>query len=189
MRIFKVIPFLALLMILFACKKSNNSNGSTVNCSTVILGQGKCFMALKTHFNFSNVTTFSVSNTPTTSATLTINGTNREIRLFAQDVSGASTRSAELLFILPNSLETSTGNIVGDFGWVGPDPIRPILVLRSNTTLPWGGSAGFYESQSGILTITCLSTTEIKGTFTNGIVQKGPGEVLSFAEGVFEAKF
>ena len=189
MKIFKIIPFLALLIISLSCKKNTDSNGNTVKCSTVILDQGKCFMALKTHYNFSNVTTFSVSNTPNTSATLTINGNNREIRLFAQDVSGASTRSVELLFILPNNLNTSNGNIVGDFGWVGPDPIRPILVVSSNTTLPWGGTSGFYESQSGILTITCLTSNEIKGTFTNGIVEKGPGEVLSFVDGVFEGRF
>ena len=148
MKIFKIIPFLALLIISLSCKKNTDSNGNTVKCSTVILDQGKCFMALKTHYNFSNNTTFSVSNTATTYATLTINGTNREIRLFAQDVSGTSTRSAELLFILPNNLNTSNGNIVGDFGWVGPDPISPILVLSSNTTLPWGPS--YYESNSGI---------------------------------------
>ena len=189
MKIFKIIAFLTLLIISFSCKKNTDTNGNTVKCSTVILDQGKCFMALKTHYNFSNVTTFSVSNTATTSATLTINGTNREIRLFAQDVSGTSTRSVELLFILPNSLNTSSGNIVGDFGWVGPDPIRPILVLSSNTTLPWGPTPGHYESNSGVLTITCLTATEIKGTFTNGIVKKGPTEVLSFIDGIFEGKF
>ncbi len=189
MKIFKIIPFLALLMISFCCKKNTDSNGNTAKCSTMILDQGKCFVALKTHYNFSNVTTFSVSNTSATSATLIINGTNREIRLFAQDVSGASTRSVELLFILPNNLNTSTGNIVGNFGWVGPDPIRPILVLSSNTTLPWGPSSGHYESNAGVLTITCLTSTEIKGTFTNGIVQKGPTEILSFVDGVFEGRF
>ncbi len=174
---------LALFSMISSCKKSDTANPGSGSGS---LGAGKSSMSFNNTGSFAGGTTFSVSNTPLTSAQTLTNAPLRNVTLSASEVTGVNSRIVALLLILPSNASTANGNIVGDFSQPNNATFLPSLTLTSSS----GATQGItYASQSGTCTITKLTATEVEGNFTCVVKDVNGATTLSVTSGTFAGKF
>jgi hypothetical protein len=173
---------LAATVLFTACKKDDavavNGNSSST------LDVGKAGIMFNSNTNFATSTAFNVRNTSTTDASSISNGSARLIRLAATEMSGTTMIRAALITItLPSTATTTNGNLTADLGAAGDIVADVSLTSNSGTT-----TGTTYDSQSGTLTITKLTATEIEGTF-NTTVNGGGANTLILSGGSFAGKF
>lgn len=174
---------LALLAITSSCNKSDST---TPPAGSGSLGAGKSSMSFSNTGSFAGGTTFNVSNTSLTSAQSITNAQLRNVSLSASEVTGVNARIASLVFVLPASASTASGNLVADFSLPNNATILPTLTLTSTS----GASQGItYGSQTGTCTITKLTATEIEGTFSCVVKDTNGATTLSVTNGTFAGKF
>ncbi|MDB5225974.1 MAG: hypothetical protein JWN78_167 [Bacteroidota bacterium] len=168
-------------LLLFSCKKtSTNTNTSGT------LGAGKSSISFTSSANFAGSTTFNQSNTIYTQAISGVGSSVRNIALTATEVNGTNTRIVVLDLVLPQDASTSSGNLTADFSLPSSATIYPTLELTSTSgTTPGPG----YTAESGTLTITKLTSSEIEGTFNNVVVNDGASTSFTLTNGHFAGKF
>ena len=173
---------LAATILFSSCKKDDPATAGVNSSAT--LDAGKAGIMFNSNVNFATSNSFSLRNTSTTSATSSTNGTFRIISLTATEVSGTTPiRTADITITLPSTSSTANGNIVTDLSGAGSVIADVSLTSNSGAT-----SGTTYDSQSGTLTITKLTATEIEGTF-NTTVNGGGSNTLIISNGSFAGKF
>jgi hypothetical protein len=166
-------------MLLFSCKKDDSSN----NGGSSSLGVGKSTISFTSNPAFAGSTTFNASNSLYTHAVSNSNSGIRNITLTATEVSGLNSRSAVFDFYMPDNTSTTSGNITANFD--GTSTVIPSFGITSTT----GSTAGTtYAVESGTVTITKLSESEIEGTFS-GTLTDGGSATLTITNGSFAGKF
>lgn len=179
-----VLAAFVLMAFSTSCKKSSTDAPAAAGSGG--LTAGKSSMAFNNTGSFAGGTTFSVSNTPLTSAQTLTNALLRNVTLSASEVTGVNSRITSLLLVLPASASTTNGNLVADFSLPNNATILPTLTLTSSS----GATSGItYGSQSGTCTITKLTTAEIEGTFTCVVKDVNGNTTLSVTGGTFAGKF
>jgi hypothetical protein len=183
------IPMLvtATVMLLSSCKKSSDDNAGGGNSSSN-LGAGKAGITLNTSADFAGGTSFSVINTATTTAMTGSSSALRNISLSATGISGVNTRTVMITIICPVDANTTGGSLVGDLSLPNNATILPTITLSSTT----GATPGIQYSsgdQSGTLTITKLTSTEIEGTFSGTVKDVNGTATMTVSNGTFAGKF
>ncbi|HPH84138.1 MAG TPA: hypothetical protein PLC48_01715 [Ferruginibacter sp.] len=177
--------FAAFTLMLGGCKKSSDTPANN-NPSASNLDAGKAIVKFTSNPGFGGATTFNISNTTTTPTTATTLSSSslRNVSISATDVNLSGTaRIAQFLIILPVDASTSGGNLTADFSLPNGATILPTLALTSSP------SGAQYASESGTLTITKLTATEIEGTFSCTVKEVTGTATLSITEGSFAGKF
>ncbi len=173
---------LVLLLSISSCKKDSPA-GTTGSGN---LDAGKSSISFNNTGSFAGGSSFSLSNSVTNSAQTISSGVLRNVSLSGTEISGTSTRTVIITIIAPGDASTSGGNLTADLSLPNNATILPTITLSSGN----GASTGTtYGSESGSLTITKLTATEIEGTFTATVKDINGTETLSLSNGTFAGKF
>lgn len=180
------------VLLISSCKKTDAISNALNPAGSGDVAAGKSIIKFNTDAAFQGSTTFNVSNsltTPTSAVSIT-SGSIRNVTVTATEtsVSGttATTRSAQLVLLLPPGANTNSGNLTANFAETsGTATIIPAFSLSSSN----GTSSASYVSHTGTVTITKLTSTEVEGTFS--VVVKNDGETITYnvTNGSFAGKF
>lgn len=165
-------------LIFCACKKDDNPPTSSLDA-------GHASIKFNTNTNFGNGTSFNVSNTSETEAEIEdLGSAAKAITLMAGDMSGTSQREVTIMLLVPNSASTASSSIIIDLA-AQTGALQGAVHLVEST--PGFGGIG-YLSESGTVTITKLSASEIEGSFSAHVVDPN-SLTLNVSNGVFAGKF
>ena len=173
---------LGLLLIISSCKKDNPAG----NPGSGNLDAGKSSISFNNTGSYAGGSSFSLSNSATNFAQTLSSGILRNISLSGTEISGINTRTVMITIITPADASTSAGNLTADLSLPNAATILPTITLTSANGATSGTS---YGSESGSLTITRLTATEIEGTFTATVKDVNGTETLSLSNGTFAGKF
>lgn len=179
------IPVYALFgsLILFSsCKKDSTTNRT----GSGNLDAGKAAIALTSSTSFGGSTTFDVGNTLTTTAVTQTSSSLRNISLACNDVSGTNTRSVMIMIITPADASTTSGSLTGDLSLPNGATILPTISMFTTNA---GTPGPTYSSESGTLTITKLTATEVEGTFSGTMKDVNGSGTFTVSNGTFAGKF
>lgn len=172
----------SLLLFAGACKKSDGGGGGSLSASG--LTPGKSAITFNTSSgSFGN---FSSVNSTINTAAFTTSGSISQITLVAAETGTSGVKTAQLTISLPNGSSTASGNISGDFSTPTGATVVPVLLINSSGLT--GGSEA-YTSESGTLTITKLTTTEVEGTFNGTFSNASTNASTTVTNGQFAGKF
>ncbi|MEO6671092.1 MAG: hypothetical protein ABIN36_16540 [Ferruginibacter sp.] len=168
------------LFLFTSCKKDKNeSTGSDA------LTSGRAKISFNSSPNFAGSSSYYSFNETTSTAITSAAGPYRLITLTTGYTSGSSSITSNVVSIklyVASDASTSSGNIAGDFDG-SSTTLEPALDLVID------GST-FYEGESGTVTITKLTSTEVEGTFSGNIRELSPGSSnLTLTNGMFAGKF
>ncbi len=179
------LPMAAIICLGLAfssCKKDDAARGG----GSANLDAGKSSVAFNSSTSFAGSTSFSQSNTATCLAVTTASASLRNISLSATEVSGTNTRTAQFLIIVPADASTASGNLIGDLSIPNGATILPTITLSSTNGSTPNAS---YSTESGTLTITKLTASEIEGTFSGTVKEVGGSATFNLSNGSFAGKF
>ena len=177
------IAILATALFLSSCKKDSNSTNRTGSSN---LDAGKAAIALTASTNFGGSTSFDVANTLTTTAITQTSSSLRNISLAANDLSGTNTRTVMIMIIAPSDASTSGGNLTGDLSLPNGATILPTVTMYTTSA---GTPGPTFSSESGTLTITKLTATEIEGSFSGTMKDVNSSSTFTVSNGTFAGKF
>jgi autotransporter adhesin len=171
--------FVSCLSFICACNKHDSNPGSDQ------LDPGRAAIKFNTSADFGSSTAFNVSNTSATQTSIqNLGSAAKTITLTASDVNGGSEREVTLMLLVPNNASTSNGGIVIDLALRTGAPQGNLHMVESMAG--FGGPG--YLSESGTVTITKLTATDIQGTFSAHVVD--PNSLsLNVSNGSFSGKF
>ena len=143
------------------------------------------YITVNTVEDFGGQKLFDVKNVSTTIGT-TGSSSVKPIQLFATVTEGTTVRTVFINLLVPTNANTSSGNITINLASQSGS-LQAHLTLSTHT-VGFGGPS--YDSESGTLVITELTTSKIKGTFSGRVVNAGnPSLSLSISSGSFEGRF
>jgi hypothetical protein len=185
MKLSAFATLLAGAALLASCNKKENSDNANPNASNITAGQ--CTISFNTDKDFNGTTSINIPAGITTYAVKSPSGSIDQLSLTANkvDIVGASakTQIAMLTIHVPTGSTTSGGSITGSFD---DDNIDAVLLI-SNLTAPNATPA--YASESGTITITKLTATELEGSFSANCINEEEGTSIKVSNGKFAAKF
>lgn len=176
------LAVLSMAFLLSSCSKSSGGGGT----SSGNLSAGKAAIVFNNSGSFAGGTSFSISNTATTLAQTNSNTTLRNVSLSATEVNGLKTRTCMIMIIVPAAASTSSGNLTADLSLPNNATILPTITLTSTDGSTPGTS---YSSESGTMTITKLTSTEVEGTFSGVLKDVNSAATLTLSNGSFAGKF
>ena len=169
-------------LTLASCTKNVDNNTGSGG-----LTQGKSTITFNSNGNFGSGTSYSPTSVGVNSATRQSTTGYDVITLQTNDINGINVRTAGLQIFVANGASTTNGAIEADFSLPNGAISMPVLSLSNSAG---GANAVAFGSESGKLTITKLTDTEIEGTF-NGTVTDGltTPSTLVLTNGKFAGKF
>lgn len=183
-RLAGITMLLAASALLSSCSKDDDEAAVNTNTSAS-LDAGRAGIVFNTNTNFVSNTAFNVRNSLATTATSTVNGATRIIVLTALEINGTSpVRRASVALTMPATSNTTAGNLTADLSVPASSTIIASVALTSES----GSTAGTtYSSETGTLTITKLTATEIEGSFSGTVTDGTTSYIVS--NGSFAGKF
>jgi len=168
-----------------ACKKADDVKNTITGSGDLKAGQ--CTISFDTDKDFNGTTSISIPASATTTANRSGSGTTEQLTLVATSVNTSTFKAttAQLVIEVNKGATTSGGNISVPFNGGGTNNFAVITV--SNTSA--GQSTPAYSSESGTVTITKLSATDIEGTFTSHAVNESENTSINLTNGKFAGKF
>jgi hypothetical protein len=169
--------------VLFAsCKKDDNNNSNPTSSN---IPAGQATISFNTDKDFGGTTSINIPPSVSTTSVRVNNGTRDQIALTAVQYQGSAISSAMLTVYVDAGASTSAGNITANFNASGN--ANPAVLLISNTSV--SGQSTAYTSETGTVTITKLSATEVEGTFSCNAVNESTNANIGVTNGKFAAKF
>ena len=148
------------------------------------LAAGKGTITFSTSGGYGSSNAFDGTNTLYSSAIRQASTAYDQVTIQAIQYAGIDTKTANFIILCKKGLTTSSGTITADFANKGSDDIKPILTI-SNSANPDQA----YGSESGTVTITKLTSTEIEGTFSGKFINEDKGTSTMVSSGKFAGKF
>lgn len=186
--LFSARCLLAASIIFFtSCSKNSttsNPGGGTGN--TTNLAIGKSAIGFTTSATFGGLMNFSLNNTTGTTAVSVVNGTTRTINVAAREEINNKFRKAEIDIDVPSGTSTSGGNITIPLMLNSTAPMNAKLSMYNGTDINTENS---YFAESGTVTITKLSASEIIGTFSAVVKNVIDNSTITITNGRFSGRF
>lgn len=167
---------LAVASIFSSCKKTDNSS------SSLSPGQGSISFSTSS----SAYGDFGGGTNLTNTANLSHNGSRDQITINVIQLSGTSTKTAQLTIMVNAGSTTTGGTIVGDFNSTSSAAVNPVMIIGSTSGTSSGAS---FASKSGAVNITKLSATEIEGNFSGTFINQSDNSSTTVTNGSFAGKF
>lgn len=150
------------------------------------LDSGRANISFTSNPAFEGSSSFSINNTNSTSTSLELLGSARNIKLMASEKENNMGRTITLDIILSGTANTTNGNIKVDLSKISGGLPLGKIVLKNNLSLLGSPT---YTSNAGTLTITKLSSAEIQGTFDGSFVDNFGNTTFNVSNGQFAGKF
>lgn len=170
------------IAILFgSCKKADDAiNGG--GSGDLTPGKGK--ISFNTSAGFGGSNSFDGSNTLLSVALRQASTAYDQVSITSTVTEGTNVKTAMLTILCKKGLTTSGGTINADFSNDASDDVFPQLTI-SNTA----NTAEAYASESGTVTITKLTMSEVEGTFSGHFINESQGTSTELTSGTFAGKF
>jgi hypothetical protein len=177
-----LFTIIAATVLVASCKKDDNNN-SNPGSSNIPAGQAT--ISFNTDKDFGGTTSINIPASVSTTGIRANNGTMDQIAMVAAQYQGSAVSTANLSIFVDAGASTSAGNISADFNGSGNTNIAVLTI--SNTSV--SGQSSAYTSETGTVTITKLSATEVEGTFSCNAVNESTSTNIGVTNGKFAAKF
>ena len=171
---------LAASTLFTSCKKTDDV--LILGSGDLPAGKGKITFSTSSSFGGSN--SFDGTNTLFSFATRQASTAYDQVTIQAIESSGTTAKTAQLTILCAKGLTTSSGTINANFSNTASDNVFPVLVISNSAN-----TNEAYASESGTVTITKLTTSEIEGTFSGHFINEDQGTSIEVTNGAFAGKF
>ena len=162
-----------------SCKKADDAiNGG----GSGDLAPGKGKISFNTSSGFGG--NFDGSNTLLSVATRQASTAYDQVTITSTVTEGTNVKTAMLTILCKKGLTTSAGTLNANFSNGVSDDVFPQLTI-SNTA----NAAQSYASESGTVTITKLTLSEVEGTFSGHFINESENTSTELTNGSFAGKF